>query len=232
MKTSQNARMWPVCVLGLVVAVPMAAQDIQQKLAAAKQSAALNQKALRSYSWLEKTEISLKGEVKSTKVDMVRYGPDGKVQKTPVVQPPPPEQKRGLKGKIVAKKTEEMKDELQAAVALVQQYLPPSPDMMQVVMNAGTASVSQAGPGRASIKFPGYAKANDALTMTFDTAVKSLQQVDVQTWLDEPDNPVTLKITMNALPDGVSHPDTVVLAMPKRNIEVKITKSNYQKLAQ
>jgi hypothetical protein len=232
MKTSQFARVWPVCVLGLMVAVPMGAQDIQQKLAAAKQAAALNQKALRSYSWLEKTEISLKGEVKSTKVDMVRYGPDGKVQKTPVVEPPPPEQKRGLKGRVIAKKTEEMKDELAAAVALVQQYLPPSPDMMQVVMNAGTASVSQAGPGRASLKFPGYAKANDALTMTFDTAVKSLQQVDVQTWLDEPDNPVTLKITMNALPDGVSHPDTVVLAMPKRNIEVKITKSNYQKLAQ
>jgi hypothetical protein len=232
MKLSQFARMWPVCALGLIVAVPMGAQDIQQKLAAAKQSAALNQKALRSYSWLEKTELSLKGEVKSTKVDMVRYGPDGKVQKTTVVQPPPPEQKRGLKGKIVAKKTEEMKEELEAAVALVHQYLPPSPDMMQVVMNAGTASVSQAGPGRASLKFPGYAKANDALTMTFDTSVKSLQQLDVQTWLDTPDNPVTLKITMTALPDGVSHPDTVVLGIPKRNIEVKITKSNYQKLAQ
>ena len=232
MKTSQFARMWPVCALGLIVAVPMGAQDLQQKLAAAKQNAALNQKALRSYSWLEKTELSLKGEVKNTKVDMCRYGPDGKVQKTPVVTPDPPQKKRGLKGKIVAKKTGEMKEELEAAVALVHQYLPPSPDMMQVVMNAGTASVSQAGPGRASLKFPGYAKANDALTMTFDTAVKSLQQLDVQTWLDAPDNPVTLKVTMNAIPDGVSHPATVVLGIPKRNIEVRITKSNYQKLAQ
>ena len=89
-----------------------------------------------------------------------------------------------------------MKEELEAAVALVQQYLPPSPDMMQVVMNAGTASISQAGPGRASLKFPGYVKANDALTLTFDTAVKSLQQIDVKTWLDEPDNAVTLKVTM------------------------------------
>ena len=61
---------------------------LQQKLAAAKQAAALNQKALRSYSWVEKTELSLKGEVKNTKVDMCRYGPDGKVQKTPVVEPP------------------------------------------------------------------------------------------------------------------------------------------------
>ena len=127
--------------------MPAGAQDLQQKLAAAKESAARNQQALRAYSWLEKSELSLKGEVKNTKVDMCRYGPDGKVQKTPVVEPPPPEKKRGLKGKIVAKKTGEMKEELEAAVALVHQYVPPSPDLMQVVMNAGTASICAGRPG-------------------------------------------------------------------------------------
>ena len=61
---------------------------------------------------------------------------------------------RGIKGKIVAKKTGEMKDELEAAVALVQRYVPPSPDKMQVVMNAGTASISQAGPGAFNNRLP------------------------------------------------------------------------------
>ena len=232
MKTRHSKLIGIACALTAIVLAPLAAQDLQQKLAAAKQAAALNQKALRSYSWVEKTELSLKGEVKNTKVDMCRYGPDGKVQKTPVVEPPPPEKQRGMKGKIIANKTAEMKEELEAAVALVQQYLPPSPDMMQVVMNAGTASISQAGPGRASLKFPGYAKANDALMLTFDTTVKAMQQIDVQTWLDKPDNAVTLKVTMNALPDGVSYPGAVVLGIPKSKIEVRITKSNYQKLAQ
>ena len=232
MKTKHSKVIWTACALTAIVLAPLAAQDLKEKLAAAKQSAALNQKALRSYSWVEKTELSLKGEVKNTKVDMCRYGPDGKVQKTPVVEPPPPEKQRGMKGKIVANKTAEMKEELEAAVALVQQYLPPSPDMMQVVMNAGTASLSQAGPGRVSLKFPGYAKANDALILTFDTTVKALQQIDVQTWLDKPDNAVTLKVTMNALPDGVSYPGAVVLGIPKSKVEVRITKSNYQKLAQ
>jgi hypothetical protein len=208
------------------------APDLQQKLAAAKQSAAANQKALRSYSWLEKVELSLKGEVKATKIDSCRYGADGKVQKTPVVEPPPPQKKRGLKGKVVAKKTGEMKEELESAVALVQQYLPPSPDAMQVVMNAGTASLAQAGPGLAALKFPGYAKAGDALTLTFESAVKTLRQIDVTSWLDKPDNPVLFKITMEALPDGTSHPGTVTLTIPESKIEVRITKSNYQKLAQ
>ena len=42
-----------------------------RNLRPSKQAAAKNQQALRSYSWLEKTELSLKGEVKSTKVDHV-----------------------------------------------------------------------------------------------------------------------------------------------------------------
>lgn len=216
-----------------VIAGPtMQAQDLQQRLAAAKEAAARNQQALRSYSWLEKTELSLKGEVKNTKVDMCKYGPDGKVQKTPVVEPPPPEKKRGLRGKIVAKKTGEMKEELEAAVALVQQYVPPSPDLMQVVMNAGTASISQAGPGAASLKFPGYVKKGDALTLTFDSTAKSLRQIEVNTWLDEPENAVTLTVTMQAIPDGISYPGSIVFSLPKRQLVVKTTKSNYQKIAQ
>jgi hypothetical protein len=124
-----------VLLAALALAQPAMAQaqsGLQEKLAAAKQAAAQSQQALRSYSWLEKTELSLKGEVKNEKVDMCRYGPDGKVQKTPAVEPPPPQKKRGLKGKIIAKKTGEMKEELEAAVALVQQYVPPQPDLMHV----------------------------------------------------------------------------------------------------
>jgi hypothetical protein len=224
-------------VTGLAVAafalllVPVGAQDIQQKLAAAKEAAARNQQALRSYSWLEKTELRLKGDLKNTKVDMCKYGPDGKVQKTPVVEPEPAEKKRGLRGKVVAKKTGEMKEELEAAVALVQQYVPPSPDLIQLVMNAGTASLSQAGPGAVALKFPGYVKKGDALTLTFDSTVKSLRQIEVNTFLDEPESAVNLKVTMQAMPEGLSYPGTVLFSLPKRELEVKITKSNYQKIA-
>ncbi len=228
-------RTFGLVLAGLVLTsmtVPRAdAQDLQQRLAAAKQAAAANQMALRSYTWLEKTEISLKGEVKATTVDSCRYGPDGKVQKTPVVQPPPPQKKRGLKGRIVANKTEEMKEEMAATAALIQRYVPPDPGLMQVVMNAGTASLAQAGPAAIALKFPGYAKAGDAVTFTFEKAVRTLRQIDVTTWLERPDKPVTLGVTMEALPDGTSHPASIVLRIADRKLEVRITRSNYQKLA-
>jgi len=222
-----------VLALALAAAIPAGAQDpLQQKLAAAKQNAAENQQALRSYGWIEKVELSLKGEVKNTTVNSCRYGADGKVVKTAVVEPPPPEKKRGLKGKVIAKKTGEMKADLEAAVALVHQYVPPDPGMMQVVMNTGTASLSQGGPGVLVLKFPGYVKPGDSLSLTFDSAVKALRKIDVSSYSDSPENPVTLSVSLQSLPGGPNYPGSVVLGMPKSQIEVRITNSSYQKLAQ
>jgi hypothetical protein len=221
-------------VAGLSLAGGLAwsdAQDLQQKLAAVKQAAGENQQALRSYTWLEKTEISVKGELKVTNVDSCRHGPDGKVQKTPVVTPPPPEKKRGLKGQAIARKTVEMKGELDAAAALIHQYVPPATDNLQVVINAGTASVGQAGPEALTFTFPGYAKQGDALTITFDKAIRTLRRIDVRTWLDKPEEAVTLHVAMQSLPGGPSFPGTIVLTIAKSQLQVRITKSNYQKLA-
>jgi len=221
-----------VAALALVAGRPAEAQDLQQKLAAVKQNTAQNQQALRAYTWIEKVELSLKGEVKNTTVNSCRYGQDGKVQKTTVVAPPPAEKKRGLRGKIVEKKTGEMKAELEAAAALVHSYVPPDPGQIQVVMNAGTASLSQAGPGAVVLKFPGYQKAGDSLALTFDSAVKALRQIDVASYLDDPKSPVTFRVAMQALPDGTSHPGSIVLGIPASQVEVRITNSNYQRLAQ
>ena len=62
--------------------------------------------------------------------------------------------------------------------------------------------------------------------------MKTLRQIDVATWLDKPEEKVLLKVTMEALPDGTSHPGVVTLSIPESKLEVRITKSNYQKLAQ
>ena len=111
---------------GLAVAMQTMGDQIKQKAAAAKEAAARNQQALKTYSWIEKTDLSLKGEVKNTKIESCKYGPDGKVQKTLLTDPPKQEKKRGLRGRIAAKKTGEMKEELEASAALVQTYVPPS----------------------------------------------------------------------------------------------------------
>lgn len=224
------------CVLAIVVLTlagwqPMQAQDMQQKLAAAKEAAARNQQALRLYSWIEKTDMLYKGEVKSTKVESCKYGPDGKVQKVVVQAPPPPAKKGGLRGKKIAEKEGEIKSQLEGAAALIQQYVPPDAAKMQAVIAAGTASLAQAGPGVVALKFANYVQPGDALTLVFESAVKSLQQIQVATYLNQPSAAVTLQVTMQAIGGGLSAPGTIDLTIPSSNIEVKVTKSNYQKLA-
>jgi hypothetical protein len=207
---------------------PLEAQDMQQKVAAAKQAAAQNQQALRSYTWIEKTEIAVKGEVKNSKIESCRYGPDGKIQKTQISDPPPPpEKKRGLKGKVIEKKTGEMKEEMQAAGALVHEYLPPSPDKIQAAMAAGKITLV---PGATTtLRIADYLKAGDTLTLALKPG-QGMQRVDVASYLDSPSKPVTLDVQMQTLPDGTDYAGAIKLAVPADNIEVRITNSNYQKV--
>src|SRR5262249_56902666 len=56
-------------------------QELQQRLAEVKQSAAQNKQALAHYSWQQQETIAIKGDVKDEKVYQVHLGPDGKPQK-------------------------------------------------------------------------------------------------------------------------------------------------------
>jgi hypothetical protein len=218
------------------LAVAMQNPEVQQKAAAAKEAAARNQQALRSYSWIAKTELSFKGEVKNTKLESCQYGPDGKVVKTEISDPPsPPEERKSgrrggrLKEKIVAKKTGEMKKELEDSAALVQSYIPPTPDKIQAAIAAGKLSISP-GAGSPAIKFADYVKPGDSLTLTMDSASKSIQKIAVDTYLDQPDKRVTLDVSFHSLPDGTNYAGETTLSIPTSNMEVKIENSNYQRL--
>jgi hypothetical protein len=220
------------CIAVLVfsgLALSLQSPELQQKAAAAKEAAARNQQALHSYSWITKTELSLKGEVKNTKIESCKYGPDGKVQKTELTEPPEQHKQRGLKGRVIAKKTGEMKEELEASAALVQQYVPPSAEKIQAVIAAGKLSIVPGG-ATSAIRFADYEKAGDGLTLTLDSASKSMRQISVDTWLEKPERKVTLAVSFQSLPDGTSYAASTVLSIPGDHLEVRIENSNYQKL--
>ena len=188
---------------GLVGALPPMSEQIQQKAAAAKEAAARNQQALRTYSWITKTALT---------------------------EPPAPKKQRGLKGKMVAKKTAEMKQKLEASAALVQSYVPPAPEKLQAAIAAGKVSISP-GADTNTIRFTDYEKAGDSMTLALDSKAKSLRQVTVDTWLDKPENKVALQVSFQTLPDGTNYAASTVLSIPKDKLEVRIENSNYQKVA-
>lgn len=231
----RSARATGLALLAAVLVSPVTvAQEpatLQQKLAAAQQAAAKNQQALRAYTWISTTQLSVNGDVKNTKVESCRYGSDGSLQKTEVTATPPPDQKPGLRGMIQAKKIGEMEDQLEAAAALVKGYVPPDPNLMQAVIGNGKASVAQQGTGSVALTFPSYRQAGDALTLTFNTTVQTMSAMSVATWLNEPSTVVTLNAQMDFLSDA-SYPRVVTMLIPSSQIQVQITNSNYQKVMQ
>jgi len=82
--------------------------------------------SLRQYEWIETTTVSLKGEEKSKTQNRCYYGADGKKQEVPVAAAPEAKKKKGLRGKIVENKKEEMSDYMKQAVALVSRTFRPT----------------------------------------------------------------------------------------------------------
>ncbi|MFN8006126.1 MAG: hypothetical protein U0V70_03705 [Terriglobia bacterium] len=202
---------------------------VQQKVEAFKQASAKNKQALMQYSWIETTQLSLKGDVKSTKVQQCRYGPDGQVQKTTISQPPPPEKKRGVRGRVVEKKVDEMKDYMEKAVALIKQYVPPSPDKCKAAVAAGNASITPSGSGTVQLMFKNYVQPGDSLTLSLDPNSNMVQGVNVNSYLGEEKDAVTLAVTYQPLPDGTNTIASKVLNVAAKQIVVNITDNNYQK---
>ena len=207
-------------------------QLLQEKVAAFKQATAENQKALHKYTWIEDAQLSLKGEVKSTKIESCRYGPDGKVQKTPLTAPPEKKQMRGLKKRVVEKKTDEMKDYMERVVALIQRYVPPQPELINADVAGGNASFSPQ-PGGMLLQFKNFVKSGDLVSFTVDSAAKAIRQVRVDTYLDDADkDKVALTVEFLTLPDGTNYAASKKLDVAAKKIVVAITTKNFQKLAQ
>ena len=208
----------------------MMKEAIQSKLAAVKQSQAANQAALRQYGWIETLQVALNGEVKSTKQMSCRYGQDGKVARTPIG--PPPEQPQGgpLKRRMIEKKKEEFGEYMQSVRAVVGLYVPPDGPKMEQSFQAGNVSLDRPGAGEAGLVFKNYAKPGDSMTLDFAMATKKLAGLNVNSYTDDPSQPVALAVQFASLPDGTNYPARSVLTAPSKGMQVTITNANYQRL--
>jgi hypothetical protein len=233
MTTLQKCAASVMFTLGFAALVsPVVSQspELQQKVAAVKESVAMNQQALRQYTWTENMQTLLKGDVKSTKVSQCQYGPDGTVQKTPVGPPPAPSDARGLRGRVIQKKTGEIQDYMERVASLIKRYTPPDPAEMQSSLQSGKASVQPSGDGLVTLVFGDYALPGDSVTLMFDTASKKIRSYNVNTYLDQPKDVVTLKVVFSTLPDGTNYVSQSVLNATAEQVQIITTSSGYNKL--
>ena len=218
----------------LVAAVPAIGQaggpaDLQAKLAEVKQSVAANQQKLRQYQWIETTQLTLNGDAKPSSQSMCRYGPDGTVQKTQISAPPPPPSGGRLKQKIIANKTDEMQQYMGGVKNVIGMYVPPDPQKMQAAFQAQKVTMnSVVGSGTSQLVFKDYAQPGDQMTITFNSATKKVTALNVNTYMDNPKDVVTLTVQFASLPDGTNYVVQNVLNATAKKLVVTTTSSNYQ----
>jgi hypothetical protein len=207
-----------------------ASPELQQKLAAVKQSAAENQQRLHQYQWVETTQITLKGEPKPSKQNLCRFGPDGQVQKVPIGEQQAQQPSGGrLKQRVIEKKKEEMQDYMQDVKSVIGMYVPPNPQKMQAAFQAHNVSLVPGG-GVVQLVFKTYAQPGDQMTLSFETATKKIQSLDVNTYMGEAKDVVTLAVQFGSLPDGTNYAQQTVLDAKAKQLQVTTTNSQYSKL--
>jgi hypothetical protein len=218
----------PLAVLRALAQNP----DIQQKVAEVKQAAAANKQALSHYSWQEQESIAIKGDVKDTKTFQVRVGPDGKPQKEELTNLPQSSggRQHGLVHHEKEKKGEEYKEYGQQIGALAQQYAQPDPERLQQAFQQGNVMVGEAGvPGQVKLVISNYLKPSDKVTLIFNQQAKAIQSVNVESYLTDPKDAVTVAAQFAQLPDGTNHVSTMQINGESKHLLVTTQNSNYQK---
>ena len=221
-------------VAAVFTAVPPASAQnpqVQEKVAALRQSISANKQAIAQYTWQELETISVKGDVKDTKTYQVQMGPDGQAQKTEVSNDPA--QQSGREGRLKKRVVTHVQDEYQQygeqIAALAKQYAPPSSQKLQAAYKAGNVSLDLGGgAGTVSLVVKNYIKPNDSLTVVFNEAAKKIESVRVATYLDDPKDAVTIAAQFAQIPGGPNHVASTLVDGVSKQLTVSTQNSNYQ----
>jgi hypothetical protein len=204
-------------------------QQMVDRLLTLKQNQEANQQKLAQYTWTETETISLKGDVKDTKIYQVQMV-NGQPQKTLVSNQQA--QQGGREGRvkehIVDKKKQEFQEYGQQISALAKQYTTPNPNALMQAKNAGNVSL-QPGSGTVNLVVKNYIKQGDTMTFTISEQNKQLQGVNVQSYLNDPSDAVTINAQFAQLPDGTNHVTSTLVNGVSKQLTVNDVNSNYQK---
>jgi len=207
----------------VTVAVPAAAQmdmtEIASKVSKARQENAIK---TRDYSWTQRTEVKVKGEVKSLKTEIVRYTVDGELQKTPIDETSAKKPK-GLRGKVAKKKMGEMKDWMAELGVLLKAYSLPTAGNLLDFLNK--ASVSPDGDGR-KLDATDVVQAGDRMSVWIGEDFK-MTNTEVSTQHDGSD--VKLTTDHETTPDGLDYVARTTIVVPDKNIEMTVENFSYQR---
>jgi hypothetical protein len=190
-----------------------------------------NTTKLKQYTYTQKTQVYLKGELRKTKLSQVHFDPTtGEKVVVPMdssdAEQQPDEGRGGrLRARIVEKKRDEMKEYVERLVGLMHQYLPPNPDRIKAAMPH--AQITPPADGSAKIALSDYLKPGDTETFSIGSESKRLDQIAIKSSLD--DDPVSFIVNFARLPDDTNYPSMTTIKSEAKGLEIRVTTSDYHK---
>jgi len=184
-----------------------------------------NQMLLREYTWNTRTELKIDGEVKSVKVDLVRFTPEGELQKTKISDSADSQKKpRGVRGKVASKKTKDMQEWAADLKGLLQKYSLPTAGSVLDFMDKAT--VERNGQ-LATLVASNVVQQADKMTVLVDSVSRQVKMIEVSTRLDGDD--VDVEILNASLENGPTYSARQIVKVPAQKVELTIENFNYQR---
>ena len=204
-------------------------QQVEQKIMAIKQAQDANKAKLAQYTWTETESIGIKGDVKDTKTYQVQMV-NGKPQKTLVNDQKAQSGGREgrVKERVVDKKKEEYQEYGQSISALAKQYTTPNSEALMAAKQAGNISLVP-GSGTVSLVIKNYVKQGDSVTMVVSEQTHAPVSVQVNSYLNDPKDAVSIAAQFAQLPDGTNHVASTTVNGVSKQLTVNDLNSNYQK---
>lgn len=214
-------------------------QTPQQRAALLKEWLQFSANQIRAYEWTETTVVSKDGQEKSRTVKRCYYGPDGTLQK--VVLQTTPEKAGGPPGilplgrlakKAAEHKKEEATDYMKNATALVHQYIPPAPGLIQQSINNGKMGMQVLEPNRRTrLTFGDFLKPGDSLGIEIELPTNRLLAMSVASYLDTAADAVAMNVAMSVMQDGTIYVARSVLDARTKGLSVTVENSGHRRIA-
>lgn len=217
--------------LSPAAAATVRVQDAKEKFAAAQKG---NAAAMRQYTWKSRTELKLKGESKSIKLEQVRYDASGQLQKTPLDSGAPQQQQQSgggrggrLKKKVIENKKEEFGEMIKGLAALVTSYAHLPQDKMQAFIQNATFKAGQ-GQDAGTIQITGQPGIvpGDSMSIWVNQSTMLFRRVTINTVYDK--KPASVACAYENTTSGLNYMIKAVLDYPSKNVQVTVDNFEYQ----
>jgi len=203
--------------------------EMKNDIALIKKNLVDSKESLKKYEWIETTTVFIKGEQKSVKQNQCYYGVDGTLTKVETGGSVKGKTPGGIRGRIAENKKEEMGEYIEKALKQIKSYIPPQPEKIQKVYDAGKTGIQILEPGKKfKLDFSDYNQAGDLVSIKLDRTSKLLMGYSVKTFVESATDVVNFDITLKALPDGTSYPAEIVFNSPGQDLKIVMVNSGYK----